>query len=60
MVAAALVGDAPLAGTLRGALGDEARTLVDAALAELQGKTGKFGHASAATAVSELTRRGLL
>ncbi|MCX5745900.1 MAG: hypothetical protein NT062_25770 [Proteobacteria bacterium] len=60
LVAAALVGDTALAGRLGAALGEAAPVQVASALAELVDRTGRLQLASAATAVAELGRRGLL
>ncbi|MBA3818238.1 MAG: hypothetical protein H0X17_05055, partial [Deltaproteobacteria bacterium] len=61
LVAAALVGDTPLAQQLGIALGDDAARGVAAALAELSDRSdARFQLTSASTAVVELARRGLL
>jgi len=60
LVAAALVGDTELAERAHDALGDDAPRHVAHALAELAGRTGRLQLATAATAIAELARRGLL
>ena len=60
LVAAALVGDAMLAGQLAVALGEESARQVIGALGELVDREGRLQHASSSTAVGELARRGVL
>ncbi len=60
LIAAALVGDTPLATHLLGALGEDAARWITAALDELSGRQGRFELASASTAIAELARRGLV
>jgi tetratricopeptide (TPR) repeat protein len=60
LIAAALVGDAPLAQRIQAALGDSTPAEVAAALAELAGRTGRLQLATASTAVAELARRGVI
>jgi len=60
LVAAALLGDTPLAQLLGTALGEEAPRRVAAALAELAGRQGRLQLATASTAIIELARRGML
>ncbi len=60
LIAAALVGDTPLATHLLGALGDDAAPGITGALDELSDRQGRFELASASTAIAELARRGLV
>jgi Tfp pilus assembly protein PilF len=60
LVAAGLLGDAPLASRVAQALGDEAPRRVAVALVELAGRDGRLALPAAATAVTELARRGIL
>ena len=60
LIAAALVGDTPLATHLVGALGDDAARWITGALDELSGRQGRFELSSASTAIAELARRGLV
>jgi tetratricopeptide (TPR) repeat protein len=60
LIAAALVGDTPLAERLGIALGEDAPKHVASALAELVDREGRLQLQSASTAITELGRRGLL
>jgi tetratricopeptide (TPR) repeat protein len=60
LVAAALIGDTPLAQKLVQAMGDEAPRRVASALGELSGRGGRIQITSASTAVAELGKRGVL
>jgi tetratricopeptide (TPR) repeat protein len=60
LVAAAIVGDAQLAGRLGSALGEEAPRRVAQALVELEGRAGRLQLSSAGAAVTELARRGFI
>ena len=60
LVAAALVGEAQLAKQLWDALGEDAPARITGALTELVHRAGRFELTSAATAVAELGRRGIV
>jgi len=60
LVAAALVGDAQLAGRIGAVLGEDAPRRVAEALGELDGRRGKLQLAAAGAAMADLGRRGLL
>nr|MBA3393879.1 hypothetical protein [Deltaproteobacteria bacterium] len=60
LVAAALLGDTELAQSIGTALGDDVARCVAAALGELAERDGRLQLGSAATAVGELGRRGVV
>jgi len=60
LIAAALVGEGQLANLLVAALGDEAPQKIAAALADLVDRRGKLELSTAATAITELGRRGVV
>jgi hypothetical protein len=60
VIAAALVGEVPLAAKLVRAIGDDAPRRIAEALAALDGATGRLTLPSASTAIAELGRRGLV
>lgn len=60
LVACALVGENNIAKRIADVLGEEAAVRVAAALAELEDRSGRLSLAGASTAVSELSRRGII
>ncbi len=60
LVAAALLGDTALAQSLGTALGDDVARGVASALGELEARDGRLQLGSAATAIGELGRRGVV